>query len=412
MKILFLHQNFPAQFVHVAQAIHASPSVAARALTDADNGQRSPVPVFRYRSPPRSAAPRLPLVSSFAARVARGEMAALAMVAMREEGYVPDVVVGHIGWGETLFVRDVWPTAKLVVHAEYFYSATGGDVGFDPEFDGPRSPTSDFALRTKNAALLMAVADADYGVAPTQWQGSRFPPLLRRKIAILHEGIDTDAASPAPEARFTVPGTGLVLGRGDEVITFVNRNLEPYRGFHVFMRALPEILAARPRARAVIVGGDEVSYGRAPADGRSWRETLLDEVGIRLPLDRVHFVGKIAYPVLLDLLRVSAAHVYLTYPFVLSWSMLDAMSVGALVVGSRTAPVEEVLRHGENGLLIDFFDVPGLARTVVEVLADPARFAPLRTAARATVVAGYDLKRVCLPKWLAFLSGIVGAPLP
>jgi len=254
----------------------------------------------------------------------------------------------------------------------------------------------------------MAITDADYGVAPTKWQGSRFPPLLRKKIAILHEGIDTDLAAPRPEARFAVPQTDIILTEQDEVVTFVNRNLEPYRGYHIFMRALPEILAARPAARAVIVGGDGVSYGKAAPDGASWKAVFLDETRERLPMDRVHFVGKLRYPDLLDLLRVSSAHVYLTYPFVLSWSMLDAMSVGALVIGSRTAPVEEVIRHGENGLLVEFFDPATLALAVIDALSDPARYRLLRDSARATIVERYDMRRVCLPKWLAFLAFTTG----
>lgn len=386
------------------------PGVRVVAITDAANKSPVLIPTVRYRLRQDAVGKPNPLAGSFSSRVARGERAARAMLALRTRGFTPDLVVGHLGWGETLFVKDVWPKTKLVVHAEYYYRAEGGDIGFDPEFEDEDSMRP-FLIRTKNAAILMAVTDADFGVAPTRWQGSRFPRLLRRKIAILHEGIDTDLAAPKADARFAVPGTGSTLKAGDEVVTFVNRNLEPYRGYHVFMRALPEILAARPRAQAVIVGGDGVSYGKEAPNGRSWKDTFLDEVRDRLPMDRVHVVGKLPYLDLLDLLRVSAAHVYLTYPFVLSWSMMEAMSVGALVIGSRTAPVEEVVRHGQNGLLADFFDRTALARTVVDALAEPHRYEPLRRAARATIVGTYDMKRVCLPKWLAFLQTTMGMPL-
>jgi glycosyltransferase involved in cell wall biosynthesis len=321
------------------------------------------------------------------------------MELLRQEGIVPDVVVEHPGWGETLFVNDVWPRAKLIIHAEYYYRAEGTDVGFDPEFRrhdlGARE-----RVRAKNAALLPALTDADWAVAPTNWQGSRFPAELKCKIAILHEGIDTDLVAPNPAAEVTL-GTR-TFRPGDEVITFVNRNLEPYRGYHVFMRALPEILAARPNAQAVIVCGDGASYGEKPARG-TWKEIFLADVKDRLPLECVHFVGKVPYAGFIALVQVSAVHVYLTYPFVLSWSMLEAMSAGALVVGSRTAPVEEVIDDGENGTLVDFLDREALAREVVAALSDPELRRGMRAAGRRTIVERYDLRRRCLPQWMRFV---------
>jgi glycosyltransferase involved in cell wall biosynthesis len=195
----------------------------------------------------------------------------------------------------------------------------------------------------------------------------------------------------------------LRLRLGDEVITFVSRDLEPYRGYHIFMRALPRILERRPNARAIIVGNDTVSYGPPPPSGKSWKDTFFDQVRDRLDVDRVHFVGNVPHGMLLRLLQVSAAHVYLTYPFVLSWSMLEAMSAGALVIGSRTPPVEEIITHGRNGILCDFFDVDGIADAVVDALAHPARYRNLRAAGRRTVIERFDVRRVCMPAWLALL---------
>ena len=403
-KILLIHQNFPAQFTHLAQALARLPGIQPVAITDAVNKQPNLIPTIRYNLRQDAIGRPHKLAESFSARVARGEKVGQVMLGLRDRGFNPDLVIGHMGWGETLFVKDVWPKAKLVVHAEYYYRVDGGDIGFDPEFDDGLDKSRDFAVRTKNAAILMAVSDADYGVAPTRWQGSRFPPFLRNKIAVLHEGIDTDFAVPRHDAHFTIPGSKIVLTRNSEVITFVNRNLEPYRGYHIFMRALPEILKARPEARAVIVGGNGVSYGKAPASDRSWREVFLEEVRGRLPMDRVHFVGKVPYPNLLNLLRVSSAHIYLTYPFVLSWSMLDAMSVGGLVIGSRTAPVQEVIVHGENGLMFNFFDFHELAQLTIEALQAPERFYRIRENARRAITGNYDMRRICVPKWLGFLN--------
>lgn len=330
-------------------------------------------------------------------------MVADTLFALRDEGFAPDVVLAHGGWGESLFVRDVWPACRLIVHAEFYYTDVG--VGFDPDILGPVDPRYGIDLRTRNAAMTLALLDADKGVAPTPWQASVFPPFLRDKIEILHEGIDTRQAKPSADAYIQLGEGGAKLRPGDEVITFVNRNLEPHRGFHVFMRALPQILARRPSARAVIVGGDDHSYGPPHASGESWKQAMRAEVGAQLDASRVHFVGRTPYPTLLALLQVSAAHVSLTYPFVLTWSMLDAMSCGALVVGSRTPPVEDVIEHGRNGLLCDFFDVPGIADAVVNALGHSARYAAIRQSARCTVEQRFDLETVCLPRWLDLVKG-------
>jgi len=208
---------------------------------------------------------------------------------------------------------------------------------------------------------------------------------------VVHEGVDAQLMQPDPQARFTLPN-GTVLRRGDPVITYVARNLEPYRGFHVFMRTLPEILQRNPQAQVVIVGGDEVSYGNKPKDTPNWREAMQKEVGERIDASRVHFTGKLPYLQYRSLLQVSAVHVYLTYPFVLSWSMLEAMSCGCLLVASRTAPVEEVIEHGKNGLLVDFFDQAALVEQVSEALSQPNRFSEIRHQARQTVLQRYTVE--------------------
>jgi glycosyltransferase involved in cell wall biosynthesis len=403
MRILFLHQNFPGQFVHVAQALRRSGRHELLALVPDGHDRPSPVPTRAYAFDAGRVRTGVPLAHHYTRRVARGAAVATAMAALRAEGYQPDLVIGHGGWGETLFVKDVWPAARVILHAEFFYAAEGSDVGFDPEFPEPDPVQARLQIRTRNTAMTQALLDADQGVAPTGWQASRFPPGLRERIAVVHEGIDTDGIRPDPAASVSLRQDGVVLRPGDEVVTYVARNLEPYRGFHVFMRALPLILQARPQARAVIVGGDEVSYGRSARGGRSWREVLLNEVRDRLDPARVHFVSRVPHPVFVQLMQVSAAHVYLTYPFVLSWSVLEAMSAGALVVGSRTPPVEEVVEDGRNGILRGFHDVAGIADAVVEALAYPEAFRSLRAAARRTVVERFDLRRVCLPQWLALV---------
>jgi len=402
MRILLIHQNFPGQFLHLAPAL-AARGHQVLALTIEGNERPSPVPRVLYRKPEKPEGGSA-LARTYGEMAERGLRAARAAAAMtRDKGYVPDVILGHSGWGETLFLKDVWPEARLIVYSEFLYRAGGLDAGFDPEFQR-RDLAARLPVTARAAHLLQALVQADAALAPTRWQADTVPAPLRAKIAVIHDGIDTDRVRPDPAARFTLP-SGRMLAPGDEVLSFVNRNLEPYRGYHVFMRALPAVLAARPDAQVVIVGGDGVSYGGRPADGRSWKQVLLDELGDRLDLSRVHFTGKLAYADYLALLQVTRAHAYLTYPFVLSWSLMEAMAAGARIVASRTPPVQEMIRDGETGRLVEFFDVAGWSAALIDVLADPARADAMAAAARAKIVADYDLRRVCLPRVIDFVEG-------
>jgi len=312
------------------------------------------------------------------------------------------VMLAHNGWGELWYLKEVFPDTPLIGYFEFFYQHHGADVGFEPGppliFDvGPR-------IRTKNIGNLLALNAADYGQCPTRWQKSLYPKEYQSKLHIVHEGIDTVAVAPDAAARFAIPGTDIELTLEDDVVTYVARNLEPYRGFPSFMRSLPAILAARPKARVLVVGGDDVSYGTRPADGKTFRELMLAELGDAIDLQRVHFLGKVPYSSFVRILQVSTVHVYLTYPFVLSWSMLEAMSAGCLIVGSRTQPVEEVITDGENGLLVDIFDPQEIAQRVIDALADRQAFAAIRAKARRTIVENYDLRTICLPAQLRLLK--------
>lgn len=403
MKVLFVHQNFPGQFLHLAPALKAR-GHDCRALTDAKNQREMPIQIMRYRHetpPPDPMATRLG--RNFTQMTDRGVTVARACLQLRDKhGYTPDVIFGHSGWGETLFLKEVWPEAKLIVYAEFYYRGVGRDVGFDTEFsrDG-FDPV--MTAQARAAHLGQSLLHADAALAPTKWQASTYPAALQPMIKVIFDGVNTATMAPNPNASVTLPD-GRTLRSGDEVLTFVNRNLEPYRGYHVFMRALPDVMAARPNAQVVIVGGDDVSYGAAAPKGQTWKQIFLDEVRDKLDLSRVHFMGKVPYPQFVALMQISRAHAYLTYPFVLSWSMLEAMSAGAYVIGSRSAPVEELIVDGVNGKLVDFFDVTAWSDALTEALAAPERFAPLRVAARQTILDNYDLFSNCMPRMVEFVE--------
>lgn len=408
MNILFIHQNFPGQFKHLAPAlVQAGHSVTALTLQHATATTWQGVRVVPYALSRGSSQDVHPWVADFEAKTIRGEACLRMALQMKAQGFFPDVIIAHPGWGESLFLKEVWPDARLGIYCEFFYHQHGADVGFDPEFP-VQDPADAGRLRLKNLNNLLHLEMADAGISPTHWQAGTFPEAFRSRISVVHDGIDTQAVAPNPAAGLTLNGD-LALTRSDEIITFVNRNLEPYRGYHVFMRALPEILRRRPRARVLIVGGDAVSYGARPADGRTWKEIFAAEVRPQIPdadWARVHFLGPIAYPHFIALLQLSTVHVYLTYPFVLSWSLLEAMSAECAIVASDTQPLHEAIQHGETGRLVNFFDVPGLAGEVCALLDDPAERQRLGRNARAFAQANYDLKTVCLPRQLAWVKAL------
>ena len=349
----------------------------------------------------------LPVAVRAEADLIRGGAAVREASRLAAEGFEPQVIVGHPGWGETLHLKEVWPDAKLILLGEYWYASRGGDVGFDPEFTAPGFGLEDaVALNARNMGQALAFTLADRIVCPTPFQASTFPPALRERITVHHEGIDIARAARRADARIVLPG-GRVLDGTRPVVTFVARKLEPLRGFHSFMRALPRLMAEHPDAEIVLMGAeDQPGYGVPSPRGQTWKSIFLKEVEGQVDLGRLHFLGRVSHEQMIAILSRSGAHVYLTYPFTLSWSLLEAMACGCLVVASDTAPVHDVVRHGENGLLVDFFSPDAIACSVGRVLAAPDRIAPLRDAARETVRSRYDQARTGTPGWLELIDRV------
>ncbi len=408
MNILFVHNNFPAQYRYLVRALLRQGGDQLTAVGSPTARAVKGVRLLKYAFSDPDVTGTHPFARRFDVECQRAEQVLYNLTSMVASGFVPDVILAHPGWGETLPLRTVFPHARLLLYCEFFYGGSGRDVAFDPEF--PESGLDGLVnLHLKNATTLLGLSDCDRGVSPTRWQQSTFPPQFHDKIEVIHEGVDVDVVKPERRATFRLP-SGQTFTRDDEVITFVARNLEPLRGYHIFMRALPRILEKRRRAHVLIIGADGTSYGLRPAAGTTWKSVYLREVAGRIDASRVHFVGRLPYQHYLSALQISSAHVYLTYPFVLSWSLLESMSAGCAVVGSDTPPVAEVI-DGENGLLVPFFDVSGLADRVIEVLANPRRYETMREKARQTVVDTYDAERICVPRMMA-LVGRAEPPSP
>lgn len=411
MTLLFIHQNFPAQYLHLVQRFAARKNCRVYFLTQTSHNEIPRVNKLIYK-------PDLPLFStchpyttSFDVAIRTGLAAREACRSLRASGVAPDVIVGHCGWGETLFVKDVFPDAPMLTYFEFFYHCHGADVGFDPEF-APAGDGDAARLQVRNAVNRLSFVASDWGHTATRWQRSLFPAAMQSKMTTIHEGIDTQKIKPDPGAWLALARDKIKLTTKDEVITYVSRNLEPYRGFHIFMRALPELLRRRPGAHALIVGSDGISYGEPPAGGGTYRQLLLDELGDTLDMKRVHFLGPVPYATYLNVLQVSSVHVYLTYPFVLSWSFVEAMAAGCAIICSATAPVQEVIRDRRNGLLVDFFSTQAICDRVNEVLDHPDRMLEMRDAARATAVAEFDTSTVTLPRWEKLLADLAARRMP
>ncbi len=404
MVVLLIHHNYPAQYLHLARHLGQQAEHRVVFLTQQGGLPIAGVEQRIYQMPVALLHGCHPYNQSHEAAVRTALAVLTACRQLRQEGLRPDVIIGHTGWGELLLVKEAFPDSRVLGYFEFFYRATGLDVGYDPEF-APSRPDDGERLWLRNSINYLSRVACDAGHTATEWQRSLFPAAWQTDISVLHEGIDTHEVRPDAMARFTL-ADGRQLTRADEVITYVARNLEPYRGFHSLMRALPAVLRARPQAHVVVVGAEGISYGDLPPYGGSWRALLQAELGAQLDLSNVHFTGQIGRMAYLQLLQVSRLHLYLTYPFVLSWSALEALASGCLVLGSDVAPVREVITDGENGFLVDMRAPDAVAERMIALLADSAALDEVRARARHSAVSRYDLATCCLPRWLETLAAL------
>ncbi|MEO1206530.1 MAG: glycosyltransferase [Pseudomonadota bacterium] len=402
MRILLIHQNYPGQYREIVPRLAADGSHDIHFLT-----QRKTFPdphghsVHRYE-PTELPADSHPFTAWYQRCIANGLGAAKAAANLKKKGFKPDVIVGHAGWGELIFIKEVWPDTPLIGYFEYFFIPKCGMIGFDPEFR--EAPDISARLRARNAPNYLSLEAVDTGYTATEWQKQTYPALFHHKIDVFHEGVRTDLLKPDHTSPITVTLDNITFSRDDELVTYIARNLEPPRGFHVMMRALPELQKQRPNARVAIIGGDDVSYGARLDKGDTFRARLTRELGDQVDWSRVHFLGQIPYTKLIDLLKLSRCHVYLTAPFVVSWSMLEAMALEKVIVASDVAPVRQFIEDGKTGHLVDFFAPDALAAKIADVLTDPAAHHPITKAARQTIVKHHDFQTVGYPNFMRMLE--------
>jgi len=401
MRILFLHPNFPAQFRHLATSFGSDPKNQVVFATKNERPEWVIPGVQKVvYSPSREARPETHhYLRTLENAVLQGQAVFRIAEKLKSMGFFPDIIYGHSGWGPTLFMKDAFPKTKLMCFFEWFYHSRGSDADFDPT--DPLTVDDLCRIRLKNAPICHDLYACDWGLSPTEWQKSQFPPEFHDKISVIHDGVDTDYFQPVPDAKLVLPE--LDLSGVDEIVTYVSRGMEPYRGFPQFIESLAYLLERRPNCHVVAVGSERVCYGKSLPDGKSYKAYMQEKV--KLDWSRVHFVGSLPYGLYLKVIQASSAHIYLTRPFVLSWSMIESMSAGCAIVASDTPPVREVIRDGENGLLVDFFSPKQIADRVCEVLDHPTRMADLRDRARETVLERYALAKL-LPRHLQLVRDV------
>ena len=413
INILIIHQNFPGQYTHIVNKLSRDKNyrIVGLGINKIKKTLPKNVQYFQYAIKRGNTKGIHQWSQDIETKIIRGEACASGANELKRKGFKPDIICGHPGWGEMLFIKEVWPDIPILTYQEFYYNSYGFDYNFDKEFKGEQDWKDSAGIRAKTANQLMNLQTSDWAVTPTNFQRSSYPENWRNKISVIHDGINTQKLKPNSELKSLEVIDGVKINSSEKIITFINRTLEPYRGCHTFIRSIPKIQEKNPDAKIIIVGKNEgVSYGAKSRSGKEWKEVFLDEIKGNYNPKNVVFTGQIEYNKFIRLMQISKAHVYLTYPFVLSWSLLEAMSCGCPIVGSRTKPVEEVINDGENGILVDFFNPSGLADAIDYMLKNPEHAKTMGQRARRDIEANYELER-CVSKHINLINAVIDGTL-
>lgn len=402
MRILFVHNNFPGQYRRIMNYINDRPKLGVEmfAATLETNQQKTPVRKTVKFKPHREVSKDIhPAVAYTEKAVIMGQALYKSLLPSIKNGFKPDIILSHSGWGAGMFLKDMFPDSKLLSYYEWYYHSLDSDGEFLR--DEPYDPNGQMRIRVKNTPILQDLAAMDHGQSPTKFQHGKLPAIFRDHISVLHDGVDTKYFTRNERAKLRVGDR--VFTAEDEVISYVARGMEEYRGFPQFMDAVHKLQKERPNLHVVVLGNDRVAYGAPREDGKTFKEAMLEQYDF--DMDRLHFMGLQPLNVLRELLQITRAHIYLTVPFVLSWSMLEAMSAGALIVGSDTEPVRELITDGENGVLVPFFEPDALVEKVCHILDNKDEYEPLRKNARQTIVENYAVRDL-LPKYWDLIKSV------
>jgi glycosyltransferase involved in cell wall biosynthesis len=399
-NILFVHPNFPAQFKHIIPALVADGGYQLAYISrkrSIKNGDGILFEQYDFERQTHSGVHRYLQYTQEAIREARE--VSICATNLVNKGYVPDIIIGHTAWGGLLFMKDIFPKAKVIAYCELYFSE---------KFDHLTNPEDKVSndrkafLRCRNFHPLMQMESMDVGITPTKYQLQSHPPMLQNKMVTVHEGVDTSVCTPDSAAQFPVTDTGISLSKKDTVITYVSRGFEPARGFFQYMEALELLCEELSDAHFLMVGGDKSFYSGHPGE-QSYRQQALERYNI--DHERVHFTGRLIHEGFRKVLQISSAHVYLTRPLFLSWSVVEAMSMAAPIVASNEALVREFMTDGENALLVDQFKPREIADAVKKLVNNPQLSERLGQNARRKIVDHYDISDT-VDQWMKVIQDI------
>lgn len=398
MNILLIHRSFPSQLKYPAMVLGKDPNNIIMFITNDNSNQMNGVQKLPYQIIKQKSNDSLISLQDYEEAILHGEATAELALKMKNKGIIPNIIIGH-SWGPTLFIKEIFPDVPFIGYFEWYNKYENSLADFGKKVTLAEKETIKFS----NSHILQDLINCDAGISPTEWQKSQFPKEFQDKIEVIYDGIDTTFFKPEEGIKFSIPEESLEFSAKDEIITYATRGLEPNRGFPQFMEAVNTLLKTRPNAHFIIAGKDEVYYGDK-FQKISHKEKMLEKFDI--DLNRVHFVGQLSYFEYLKLLQITSVHTYLTKPFFLSWSCVEAMATGCCIVASNTEPVKEVMTDNYNGLLVDFFEVDELVEKIEYALDNKDKMQIIRENARKTVVEKYDIK-LTLPKHYDIINKVV-----
>lgn len=400
MIILFLHRNFPAQFKHIVTELAKNPLNMIFFITSNTTVEIAGVEKIIYTPKPKTSENLHPYLGLYEEAILHGQAAAEKAMELKNRGITPDIIYGH-SWGPSMFMKEVFPEVPYIAYFEWFSKTKDSAYDFGGRILNEEQKSR---IKCNNSHIYLDLCSADAGVSPTYWQKEQFPKEFQDKIKVIHDGVDVEICKPNADAKFLIKDKNLELNAKDEVITYATRGMESLRGFPQFIEAAEILLKKRPNAHIIIAGEDAVFYGGNAPNAMTWKNYMLSK--LKLDMSRVHFVGTLNFDEYLNLLQISSAHIYLTYPYVLSWSIMEAMACECPIIASKTQPVLEVIEDRENGLLVDFFNVEELVEKIKYAIDNPDKMKQIRENARKTIVEKYD-RNILVPKHIEFLKGFI-----
>ena len=384
MHLLLIHQNFPGQFRDLAPAWLASGhQVTAIGSTSAapTGHQWHGLQYLQYRFEEKPS------------HLERGSAVAKLVQQLIEQDHPPDLVMSHSAWGESLCLRRVCRDVPWISYPELWGNPRSLGFGFDQSLDGLTPEATRFS--SANLITELALLQSSASVVASRSQLLSFPKSLQHRLTLQPEGVDLQRIKPDASACLTIPKMGLEFRAGQPLVTFISRHLEPLRGLRQMLMAWPLVSQTIPEAQLLLVGGKGQGYSLQRPKGQNHLEDALNNLPDTTNRRTIHCLGRLPYEEMLTLLQCSACHVALSYPYTLSWSVLEALSCGVPVISNPDSPISVELGDDANKALalVPFDDIASLSLKTIELLQHPQRARAMGAAGRSWIEQNASLEQ-------------------